>query len=101
MVLGKILEKNGAWPRIVAEAKGRIWRRKDGKYFLYLPRHLVEDSAFPFKTESSISVKVIIDRQGRPQLVQVARSGWIGGANLCEGSQRKRSSEPGIALKLL
>jgi len=55
---------------MVAEARGRIWRRKDGKYFLYLPKHLVEDSAFPFKTRTSIPVKVIIDPKGRKLLIK-------------------------------
>jgi len=101
MVLGKILEKNGAWPRVVAEAKKGNPEKKGWKVLPVPSEDVVEDSAFPLKTESSISVKVIIDCRGKPQLVRVARSGWIGGANLCEGSQRKRSSEPRIALKLL
>jgi len=55
---------------MVAEGKGRIWRRKDGKYFMYLPKHLAEDSAFPFKTETSIPVQVIIDRKGKKLLIK-------------------------------
>jgi len=55
---------------MVAEGRGRIWRRKDGKYFMYLPKHLAEDSAFPFKTETSIPVKVIIDPKGRKLLIK-------------------------------
>jgi hypothetical protein len=55
---------------VVSEGRGRIWRRNDGKYFLYLPKHLVEDSAFPFDVESSVSVKVIIDRQGKKLLIK-------------------------------
>lgn len=47
---------------MVREGKGRIFRRKDGKYLLYLPVALVEDSMFPFREElekeSSIRVKV-------------------------------------------
>jgi len=50
---------------MVAEGKGRIWRRKDGKYFMYLPKHLAEDSAFPFKTKTSIPVQVIIDPKAK------------------------------------
>ena len=49
---------------MVAQATGRIARRTDGKYFLYLPKHLVEDSAFPFELESSVPVRVVIDRDG-------------------------------------
>jgi len=55
---------------MVAEGRGRIWRRKDGKYFMYLPKHLAEDSAFPFKTETSIPVKVIIDPKGKKLLIK-------------------------------
>jgi len=34
---------------MVNEDKGRIFKRKDGKYLLYLPLNLCEDSMFPFK----------------------------------------------------
>jgi len=33
---------------MVSQARGSIFRRKDGKYFIYLPKALVEDTAFPF-----------------------------------------------------
>lgn len=33
---------------MVNQARGSIFRRKDGKYFIYLPVYLVEDTAFPF-----------------------------------------------------
>jgi len=58
---------------MVAEATGRIARRKDGKHFLYLPKHLVEDTAFPFYTETSIPVKVVIDRPAKRLLVTSLR----------------------------
>jgi hypothetical protein len=54
---------------LVAHATGRIARRTDGKYFLYLPKHLVEDSAFPFELESSVPVRVVIDRDGQKLLI--------------------------------
>ena len=54
---------------MVAQATGRIARRTDVKYFLYLPKHLVEDSAFPFDLESSVPVKVVIDRDGEKLLI--------------------------------
>jgi len=67
---------------VVADAVGRIARRKDGKYFLYLPRSLVEDSAFPFGVESSVPVRVVIDRVGKKLLIMpLARS---------ESSSRRR-----------
>jgi hypothetical protein len=34
---------------MVNEGRGRLFRRKDGKYLLYLPVDLAEDSMFPFK----------------------------------------------------
>ena len=42
---------------MVSEGKGRIFRRTDGKYLIYLPLNLATDSMFPFKG-SSIPVKV-------------------------------------------
>ena len=35
-----------------------MFRRKDGKYLVYLPKDLAEDSMFPFKVTDSIFVKV-------------------------------------------
>ncbi len=51
---------------MVSEGRGRLFRRKDGKYLLYLPVDLAEDSMFPFKNYTktkrgadSIPVKVM------------------------------------------
>jgi len=50
---------------MVNEGKGRLFRRKDGKYLIYLPLDLAQDSMFPFKEykktkrgTDSIAVKV-------------------------------------------
>jgi hypothetical protein len=43
---------------MVKEGRGRIFRRKDGKYLIYLPLDFAEDSMFPFKGADSILVKV-------------------------------------------
>jgi len=43
---------------VVNVGKARVFRRKDGKYLIYLPLDLVTDSQFPFKTETSVRVKV-------------------------------------------
>ena len=43
---------------MVNEARGRLFRRKDGKYLLYIPKDLAEDSMFPFKAKPSVIVKV-------------------------------------------
>jgi hypothetical protein len=43
---------------MVKEGRGRLFRRKDGKFLIYLPKDLAEDSMFPFKGADSIYVKV-------------------------------------------
>jgi hypothetical protein len=43
---------------MVNEGRGRLFRRKDGEYLIYLPKDLDEDSMFPFKGADSIFVKV-------------------------------------------
>lgn len=43
---------------MVSEGKGRLFRRKDGKYLIYVPLDLAEDSMFPLKTTSSIKVRI-------------------------------------------
>jgi len=43
---------------LVSEGKGRLFRRKDGKYLIYVPLDLAEDSMFPLKTKGSKKVKV-------------------------------------------
>jgi hypothetical protein len=43
---------------MVNERRGRLFRRKDSKYLIYLPKDLAEDNMFPFKGADSIFVKV-------------------------------------------
>ena len=43
---------------MVNEGRGRLFRRNDGKYLIYLPLDLATDSMFPFRTEKSVRVKV-------------------------------------------
>jgi len=43
---------------VVNEGRGRLFRRKDGKYLIYVPKDLAEDSMFPFKGADSIFVKI-------------------------------------------
>jgi hypothetical protein len=43
---------------VVNVGKARVFRRKDGKYLIYLPLDLATDSMFPFRTETSVRVKV-------------------------------------------
>jgi hypothetical protein len=60
---------------MVSEGRGRLFRRKDGKYLLYVPVDLAEDSMFPFKDYAktkrgadSIPVKVSF-KQGDNKLL--------------------------------
>ena len=43
---------------MVSEGKGRLFRRKDGKYLIYIPKDLAEDTMFPYKGADSVFVKV-------------------------------------------
>lgn len=43
---------------MVSEGRGRLFRRKDGKFLIYLPKDLAEDSMFPFKGSDSIFVNI-------------------------------------------
>jgi hypothetical protein len=43
---------------MVNDGRGRLFRRKDGKYLIYLPKDFAEDSMFPFRGSDSIFVKV-------------------------------------------
>jgi hypothetical protein len=55
---------------MVSEVRGRLFRRKDGKYLIYLPKSLAEDSMFPFKGADSIFVKVGFQPGGERLIVQ-------------------------------
>jgi hypothetical protein len=48
----------GGYSVMVSEANGRLFRRKDGKYLLYVPKGLAEDSMFPFKANPEVMVKI-------------------------------------------
>lgn len=43
---------------MVSDGRGRLFRRKDGKFLIYLPKDFAEDSMFPFRGADSIFVKV-------------------------------------------
>ena len=43
---------------MVNNGKGRLFKRKDAKYLIYVPVDLAEDSMFPFKMNSAVSVKI-------------------------------------------
>ncbi|MCK5563263.1 hypothetical protein KAI30_03740 [Candidatus Bathyarchaeota archaeon] len=55
---------------MTSSGKGRVFRRKDGKYLIYLPKDLAEDSMFPFKTETSVKVKVSFEMGGKTLTIE-------------------------------
>jgi hypothetical protein len=55
---------------MVSEGRGRLFRRKDGKYLIYLPKDLAEDSMFPFKGANSIFVKVSFNLKDDKLLIE-------------------------------
>ena len=55
---------------MVNDGRGRLFRRKDGKYLIYLPKDLAEDSMFPFKGADSIRVKVSFKMGGKNMLIE-------------------------------
>jgi len=57
---------------MVHEGKGRLFRRKDRKFLVYLPLDLAEDSMFPFKPlqlGESVAVKVSFIPGGAKRLI--------------------------------
>ena len=50
------------------EGRGRLFRRADGKYLIYVPLKLAQDSMFPFKTETSKRLKIFF-KTGESKLV--------------------------------
>ena len=55
---------------MVSEGKGRLFKRKDGKYMIYLPVDFAEDSMFPIKCEDSVFVKVSFQHGDNRLLVE-------------------------------
>jgi hypothetical protein len=55
---------------MVSVGKGRLFRRKDGKFLIYLPKDLCEDSMFPFKVQDSCVIKVSFAIGGDKLLVE-------------------------------
>lgn len=54
---------------MVSTKKGRLFRRKDGKYLIYVPKALADDSMFPFKTEKTLFVDISFIPRGRKELI--------------------------------
>jgi hypothetical protein len=58
---------------MVSEGRGRLFRRKDDKYLIYLPKDLCEDSMFPFqvpKDDPSIKVKVTFSNRDKKIIIE-------------------------------
>jgi hypothetical protein len=55
---------------MVSEGRGRLFKRKDGKYLIYLPKDLAEDTMFPYKGENSVFVKVSFTTGGDKLLIE-------------------------------
>ena len=53
---------------MVSEARGRLFRRKDGKYLIYVPVYLAEDSMFPFKGQDTLLVHVSFPLDGSKRI---------------------------------
>jgi hypothetical protein len=43
---------------MVNEGRGRLFKRKDAKFLIYVPKDLAEDSMFPFKDADSLYIKI-------------------------------------------
>jgi hypothetical protein len=54
---------------LVSQAKGSIFRRTDGKYFIYLPKALVEDTGFPFPIHEMPKKIMIRFKRGDKKLI--------------------------------
>lgn len=55
---------------MVNEGRGRLFKRKDGKFLIYLPKDLAEDSMFPFHCPESMYVKVSFKLGDNKMLVE-------------------------------
>ncbi len=53
---------------MVSEGTGRLFRRKDGKFLIYLPKDVCEDSQFPFllREGKEVSIHLKITFRSRP-----------------------------------
>ena len=56
---------------MVSKGRGRLFKRADDKYLIYLPKRIVEDSMFPFplKEESEAHVKISFEVGGDKELL--------------------------------
>lgn len=66
----------GDWGKMVLEGIGTLFKRKDGKYLIYIPKNIAEDSQFPFEIRArpradglgwQYSEKVNVKIESRPE----------------------------------
>jgi len=59
---------------LVSQAKGSIFRRTDGKYFIYVPTKLAEDTAFPLTIgESATKINISFKTGDKKLTIEAAR----------------------------
>jgi hypothetical protein len=54
---------------MVNQARGSIFRRTDGKYFIYVPTRLVEDTAFPLEIGETATKIMIKFKPGTKRII--------------------------------
>ena len=54
---------------MVSKARGSIFRRTDGKYFMYVPTRLVEDTAFPLEIGDTATKIMIKFKPGTKKII--------------------------------
>ena len=59
---------------LVSEGKARLFKNSQGRYLIYLPVDLAEDSMFPFKVDDSMHVHVSF-KQGDNKLTIIEWDG--------------------------
>jgi hypothetical protein len=50
---------------MTTEGRGRLFRNTEGRYILYLPQKVVDDSMFPFNGAERVSVKISFSPGGK------------------------------------
>jgi len=55
---------------MVNEGRARLFRRKDGKYLIYVPVDLADDSMFPFKTTKSVPMKISFNTRDKKLIIE-------------------------------
>ncbi len=58
---------------MVSEGRGRLFRRRDGKFLIYLPKDFAEDSMFPFGVADSQFVKVSFKKGEKSVLIEESK----------------------------